>query len=174
MRTLTENILINENPAFIWDLLLKSHEYENWNPIYNYIEGDIELGESLTIEVQLNIEDILKYVDKESAPLYKAQGTPRPQKWKYKVTKLVENELMEWKMSKLGGFLIGGSHVFRLGQLENGKTMFEMTIGVGGIVGNIMPDKIFYPYNKAMVLAFLNSFKWYVEEGSQTKHELPS
>ncbi len=173
MRTLTENILINENPELIWELLLKSHEYENWNPIYNYIRGDILLGEEITIEVQLDIDDILNYVNEDARLIYETQGPPKSQQWKYKVTKLVKNELMEWKMSKLGGFLIGGSHIFRLGTMESGKTMFEMTISIGGLLGNFMPDKIFYSYNKAMVMAFLNSFKWYVEEGHKTKHALP-
>jgi len=175
MRKLTENILINENPEVIWETLLKFHEYENWNPVFNYVTGEIGIGETIAVEMELDVDRMMQYADEELLPLLttlKESGKTPPQKWKFKVTELVENELMVWKMSGLFKMILGGRHDFRLGVVQEGKTMFEISIAVGGLLGSFMPDKLFYTYNKALLLAFLKSFKWYVEEGRAVRYEV--
>lgn len=167
MRTVTESIIIKEEPWFVWSVLLKSHEYENWNPIYNFVEGDIALGEKVTIEVYLDIDNIEQYADEDSDMLFLDMPLPPPNKNDYRVIQFVENEVLEWEMKKFGGMLLTASHLFELSHADNGSTLLEVTMTVGGFLGNLMPSKMFYSYNAALCKAFNMGIKWYVEEGDK-------
>ncbi|MFK7806760.1 MAG: hypothetical protein AB8F74_03065 [Saprospiraceae bacterium] len=172
MRTVTESITIKALPEFVWHTLLASHEYENWNPIYSFIEGFVELGGQLTIEVDLDVEEALPFMDEKVAGFLKNANKPPVTKRRYKITDYREPHLLGWESKALGGLLFSVSHRFELSLASDEMTLLKTTMTNSGFLSTLMPESFFRNYHKALCMAFNKALKWYVEEGQSDKHRL--
>lgn len=172
MLSVTEAITINAIPEFIWPILLSSHEYENWNPIYAYIEGFVEPHGKLIIEVDLDVEKVLSFMDVETAHFLKNTNKPPKTKRHYNVTTFREPHLLAWESKALDGFLIRLVHRFELIAKTDGTTTLKTSMIGSGFLTTLVPEPFFRNYHKALCMAFNHALKWYVEEGYATKLKL--
>ena len=102
MKFYETSALINATPDRVWSILTDAHEYPNWNPGVERVEGTIKPGEMIKVRVKVN------------------PGRAFP----VKVTEFTPGQRMVWS----GGMPLGlfkGVRTFTL-TAEAGATRFQM------------------------------------------------
>ena len=168
MRTVETSILINEEPWLVWETLTKFHEYDNWNPKYKYLDGIASLGARVNIEIQLDLNYIEPYADEDSAMIFKG-GQPNASKLPYRITKMENHKVLEWEGKLAWGWVMHVIQTYELHTAADHKTRLVNREKVGGYLGKMMPDKVFYSFFKAVNIAFNEALKAYVEK-SESDH----
>lgn len=164
MRTVKTPIIIDASPEEVWFTLMKFYEYDNWNPVYQYVKGEPKLGDTVQIEVYPRIDVISQYVnDDESLKLLQSITSKKSMQY-FRIKKLVEYRHLAWESKILWGFVSHIKQSFDLTTTEDGKTLFVQEQTVGGLLLNAMPNKIFDSYFTAINLAINENLKHYVEE----------
>ncbi len=95
---------IDAKPEEIWEVLLDFESWGKWNPFIPVVEGKLEVGEILQIEV-------------------KSPGM-KPMIFKPEVFEVIPNKKILWGGSFLK-ILYRGDHAFILEPIEEGKTRFR-------------------------------------------------
>ncbi len=106
-------ILINETPEKVWSILTNFNDYPNWNPFIKFIEGEVKVGNKITVRIE--------------PP--KAKGmtfTP-------KILTLDTNKELKWIGRLLFTGLFDGEHKFELIDNGNGTTTFIQSEKFKGI-----------------------------------------
>lgn len=107
-------ITINESPEKIWDILTDLSEYQNWNTFIKKIEGELKIGERLTVIIQ---------------PENSSKMTFKPI-----VLECEEKKILKWKGKFIIGGLFDGTHIFELIDNKNGTTTFKQSEIFEGIL----------------------------------------
>jgi hypothetical protein len=97
-------ITINATPEKVWGILTNFDEYPNWNPFIKSIEGQVTLGEIITVRIE---------------PPEAKGMTFRP-----KILTFVKNRELSWLGHLLFPGLFDGKHKFELIDNGNGTTTF--------------------------------------------------
>ena len=163
MRNVETSILINEEPWLVWETLLKFHEYDNWNPKYKYLDGIASLGSNVNIEVHLDLEFIKQFADGDSAMIFEGEQ-PKSSKLPYRITKMEENKSLEWEGKLLWGMVMHVVQTYELQLTDDNKTLLVNRERIGGYIGNMMPDKMFYSFFNAVNIAYNVALKTYIEK----------
>ncbi len=163
MRNVETSILINEEPWLVWETLLKFHEYDNWNPKYKYLDGIASLGATVNIEVHLDLNFIEQFADGDSAMIFEG-NQPKPSKLPYRITKMEDPKILEWEGKLLWGMMMHVVQTYELDLTDDNKTLLINREKIGGFIGNMMPDKIFYSFFNAVNIAFNEALKTYIEK----------
>lgn len=169
MRTATHSILIEAEPRMVWEILLKVHEYDNWNPVYKYMEGIPSLGATVTLEMKPDMEVIGELMDERGQMLKEAGPAMNSSKLKCKVLRMDEASELEWEAKILWGLFLTSAQSFELQSAGTGKTMFTNTQRLSGFLINLMPKPLADTYFPALSQAFNMALKAYVE--SQKEEE---
>lgn len=103
-RTINKYIDINAQPEKVWEVLVDFQSWEKWNSFIPSVEGNLKVGERLTIKV---ISPGLK-----------------PMIFKPIVFEVKANEKIIWGGSFLK-ILYKGDHAFILEPISDGKTRFR-------------------------------------------------
>jgi len=167
MRTVETSILINEEPWLVWETLLKFHEYDNWNPKYKYLDGIAKLGATVNIEVQLDLDYIKQFAEGDATMIFKGRQS-NASKLPYRITKMEENKTLEWEGKLVWGWMMHAIQTYELKLTEDNKTQLINREQIGGYVGKMMPDNIFYSFFKAVNIAFNEALKNYVQRPEET------
>ncbi|MHA2503012.1 MAG: SRPBCC family protein [Candidatus Kariarchaeaceae archaeon] len=99
---LITSIEINASPEDVWNVLMDTDQYHQWNPFILRLEGEKSLGEKLEVELK-NGEGTMKF-------------TP-------KVIEMQEKEHFAWKGIMFLPRLFDGSHHFELAKTESGTRL---------------------------------------------------
>lgn len=104
MKNIETEIVIDAKPDVVWQTLMKTDEYEEWNPFVRKLEGNIEKGSQIEITLkQLNGKEI---------------GL------KPTVTELIPNKEFRWQGKLFIKGVFDAEHYFKLESKDNNKTKF--------------------------------------------------
>lgn len=106
-------ILIHATPQKIWEILTDFENYPNWNPFITSIEGKLEKGNKITVNIK---------------PPDGSSMTFKPT-----ILKKTDNEALIWLGSILFKGLFDGKHKFQLIDNQNGTTTFIQSEEFKGI-----------------------------------------
>lgn len=115
-------IVINSSVEKIWKILTDFENYSNWNPLITYINGNLEKGNKIVVNIK----------------------PPNGSKMVFKPTILTKkkNKELVWQGKVLFGGLFDGTHKFELIDNKNGTTTFiQSEIFSGIFVGLFNPQK---------------------------------
>lgn len=101
---LRTEIEIAAPPSVVWEILLDSARYHEWNPFITTLEGEIQLDARLNVVV---------------SPPGSSDFRFRPV-----VMKCEAQSELRWRGKVLADFLFTGEHYFQLEALEGGGTRF--------------------------------------------------
>jgi len=164
MKTIETPILINAEPWEVWNILMKIHEYENWNPIHENIKGIPELDDSVVLVINPDWKYIATYIKDANAVKLLEGAKAQISRLKFKVKKIKENEYLEWRSRIFFGLFVDIRQSFELIPIEEGQTKFIHRQQVGGKMGRMIPkdkfEQMFFAINKA----FNERLKAYVEK----------
>jgi len=163
MRSNSHTITIEEAPWLVWPVLLKFHEYDNWNPVYRFLSGEAKAGGKVQVEMQLDIDTISQFGTPSIKKMFGNAPPPRKQKMKMIIKQMKEPNTLQLENKIFGGLLMHCIHTFELDPMGDDQTRFTSSIQLAGWIPKIMPDAIFYAFYEAMNLAFNVSLKAYVE-----------
>lgn len=101
---LRTEIEIAAPPSVVWEVLLDSTRYHEWNPFITTLEGSIEQDARLNVVV----------------------SPPGSSDFRFRPQVLICDPLSElrWRGKVLADFLFTGEHYFQLQELDNGGTRF--------------------------------------------------
>lgn len=121
MKQINTSININAPVATVWNILVNTNDYPQWNPFIKEIKGEFGIGNK--IEVQIH--------------------PPNQGMMKFKPTVLnVEKEiLVRWKGKLLISGLFDGTHEFRLEKINEQTTRFHHSETFNGILTYFIPLK---------------------------------
>ena len=94
MREIISEIEIKAKPSKVWEILVDFASYPEWNPFVLKIEGELAVGATLEVTIQVPNRDIITF-----KPI---------------VVKVNPNEEFRWKSKMLARFLFTGEHYFIL------------------------------------------------------------
>jgi hypothetical protein len=121
MKSFHVTTAINATPETIWSILTDAAKYPSWNTTVDRIEGEIALGEKVTVHAKIS--------PNRAFPV--------------KVTEFVPGKRMTWS----GGMPLGlfkGERVFSLDPNEDGSIEFSMREEFRGLlaplIGRSIPD----------------------------------
>lgn len=113
MRTIQHTTDIEAPPSQIWDILLDTAEYGEWNPFMTQLNGVIARGNRLTVTIKAG----------------NRQMTFRP-----RVLAVAEGKLIRWR-GRLGiRGIFDGDHELALEELGDGTTRFTQRETFSGIL----------------------------------------
>ena len=107
-------ITINATPEKVWKILTNFDEYPNWNPFIKSIEGQVAIGEKITVRIE--------------PP--EAKGMT----FKPKILTFGENRELSWLGHLLFPGLFDGNHKFELIDNGNGTTTFIQSEKFKGVL----------------------------------------
>jgi hypothetical protein len=94
MREISSEIEIQAKPSKVWETLVDFASYPEWNPFVRKIEGELAIGSTLEVTIQLPNREIITF--------------------KPVVVKANPNEEFSWKSKMWVSFLFTGEHYFIL------------------------------------------------------------
>ena len=111
------SIDISAPPTKVWEVLTNFSEYENWNPFLKSIEGDVEVGKKIRINVN-------------------------GMKFKPIVLIFNENKEIRWIGKFLFKGLFDGEHSFDIIDNQNGTSTFKQEEKFTGILVGLFSKKL--------------------------------
>jgi len=163
MKTIETPILINAEPWEVWEVLMKIHEYDNWNPLHQNIKGIPELDDSVVLVINPDWKYIASFLTDEHAKEVLGEAQTLISRLKFKVKKIKENEYLEWNSKIFFGLFLNLRQSFEL--IPEGKqTKFIHKQEVGGKMGRMIPQDKFDIMFTAVNTAFNERLKVYVEK----------
>ena len=84
---IVETIAIEASAAQVWAVLSDTERYTDWNPFTQRVKGKLEVGEIVRLKVRLGGRDV---------------------RTKHRVSAVVDNERICWKVLGAPGWLLGG------------------------------------------------------------------
>lgn len=111
------SIQIEATPEVIWNVLMNTEKYPDWNPFIKWIKGDLKVGNSITVQIQ-------------------------DMKFKPKVLKLEPQKEFKWKGKLWIKGLFDGTHRFHLIEHGNGTTTLEHSEKFKGILVPLLSKKL--------------------------------
>jgi len=162
MKTIETPIIINAEPWEVWEVLMKIHEYDNWNPLHQNIEGIPELDDSVVLFINPDWRYIATFLKDDHAIEVLEGAKTQISRLKFKVKKIKENEYLEWRSRIFFGLFVDIRQSFKL--IPEGKqTKFIHKQQVGGKMGRMIPKDKFEIMFTAVNTAFNERLKAYVE-----------
>ncbi len=104
MREISSEIEIQAKPSKVWQILVDFASYPEWNPFVRKIEGELAVGSTLEVTIQVPNRDII---------------TVKPV-----IVKVNPNEEFRWKSKMWARFLFTGEHYFILEPIGEESTKF--------------------------------------------------
>lgn len=113
VKEIKTKIIIHSSPEKIWIILNDFQNYPNWNPFITYVNGKVEKGNEITINIK----------------------PPNGSKMVFKPTILTktENEELVWQGKVLFKGLFDGTHKFELIENGDGTTTFIQSEKFSGV-----------------------------------------
>ena len=109
-----KEVIINATPEKVWAVLTDFKSYPAWNPFIKLVEGNVEVGNKLTVTIMQSGE----------------KGTT----FKPKVLTLVPAKELSWLGRLLLPNIFDGKHKFELINNGNGTTTFRQSENFTGIL----------------------------------------
>ncbi len=104
MKEIKTEILINASARQVWQVLTEFADYPNWNQFFTHIDGELMLGNKLTVAI--------------SPP------GGKPMNFTPKVIVLNVAKELRWRGEFISRFLLQGEHYFLLELLNENETRF--------------------------------------------------
>lgn len=104
MKQLETRITIESTPEKIWEVLTAFDDYSDWNPFVTSIAGNPSIGESLSVNIEME------------------KG--KPQTFKPTVLANESSKEFRWKGKLFVQGLFDGEHYFQLNQIDGNTTEF--------------------------------------------------
>ncbi len=161
MRTVRTPIEIKAAPEVVWNLIVDTERYNTWNPIYEYLRGNMFPGGYVELQMDLDLDGIADYIEDQNIKEQMQGGhhVNTRQKQVFKIIELIEPEYLKWEMKKFAGFFLHHIQTFELDRTPEGYTNFTFVQEVGGFLGNMMPGNYYYNYFKGFNTYFNQALK---------------
>ena len=104
MNEIKTEILINANTHQVWQVLTNFNEYPKWNQFFEYIAGELTIGNKLAVTI--------------SPP------GGKPMSFAPRVVVLNKAKELRWCGELISSFLFQGEHYFLIEQLSENETRF--------------------------------------------------
>jgi hypothetical protein len=118
LKQIHTEIEINAPVSKVWGILTDFDKYPEWNPFVKSFEGEIAEGNRFKVQLHL------------------PEG--KPMTFKPKCLAFKENEEFRW-LGHLGiKGIFDGEHIFKMKEIEGGKTKFVQCENFGGILLSMM------------------------------------
>ena len=114
MKSIHTEIEINAPVNTVWTILMDFEKYSEWNPFIKSIEGKGEAGASLKVLL--------------------AQPDSKPMTVKPKCQTVAVNQEFRWRGHMLFKGIFDGEHIFKMKEIEGGKTKFVQCENFDGIL----------------------------------------
>lgn len=114
-------IIINSTKEKIWEILIDTEKYKEWNPFIVSMSGKIKEGERL-VNVMKNGKGTITF--------------------KSKVLKVIEYEYFEWMGHLLVPGLFDGQHYFKLEDIRPGQVKLTQGENFKGLLSGMVLKKI--------------------------------
>lgn len=115
------SVQINASPDKVWERLIDAQGFMNWDPDVIRIEGNIALGEKITVYTKISPD--------RAFPV--------------EVVEFIPNKKMVWASGMPLG-LFKGQRTFTLSPLDNGQTQYHVIEQFSGLllplIGRTIPD----------------------------------
>ena len=111
------SIQIEATPEKVWQVLMATELYPEWNPFIKWIKGDLKVGNSIIVQIQ-------------------------DMKFKPKVLKLEPQKEFKWKGKLWINGLFDGTHRFHLIDNGDGTTTLEHSEKFKGILVPLLSKKL--------------------------------
>lgn len=116
-RELRHEIVIDATPETVWRTLTATGDY-SWNPFIHRVDGPLEVGERLEVEIEPPGGRIMKF--------------------KPTVLEVTKQHKLRWLGRFLMPGLLDGEHSFELEPLSSGRTRFVQTERFSGILVGLL------------------------------------
>jgi hypothetical protein len=113
-KNLSTEIIINAPLDKVWKEFTDFNEYPKWNPFIKSLSGELKTGN--TIQVVIQPKD------------------GKPMNFKPAITKLKDNDILQWEGQLFLPGIFTGRHTFQLIRIENNKTKFIQKEDFNGIL----------------------------------------
>ncbi len=118
MKNIETEIVIDAKPDVVWNTLMKTDEYEEWNPFVRKLEGQVEKGEQIAITLK--------------------QINGKEMEFKPTIVELVPNKELRWQGKLFIKGVFDGEHYFKLEPVGSDKTKFIHGENFGGVLIPLM------------------------------------
>ncbi len=118
---IVETIAIEATAAQVWAVLSDTERYTDWNPFTLRVKGKLEVGEIVRLEVRLGGGDV---------------------RTKHRVSAVVANERICWKVLGAPGWLLGGERCQVIETGQDGQVVFRNDEQVHGLLSPMV--SLFY------------------------------
>ena len=169
MKPITSQTNIQISSQELWQILLDSRGYAEWNPVFLDLSPQPVEGKCVTLQLRILTSTILAYLEEESYADMLSSIPIRKRKLRHRVLRMEEGiclvlELSGWQR------LFGYQQLeFQLTPIEEQLTEIRFRFSIGGLMKLIVPLEFFEAYIGAMTRAFLAELKGYVEERELAK-----
>lgn len=119
MKSFTTSTIINASPETIWKILVDAPNWPKWNPTVSKVEGNVALGEKITVYAKVNPNRAFTLT----------------------VSEYMRNEQMVWT----GGLPLGlfkGERTYTLSQASAGGVAFTMQEVFSGLLSPLIAGSI--------------------------------
>ena len=114
MKNIETEITINAKPDKVWNTLMKTDEYDKWNPFVRKLEGEIKKGNQIAITLK--------------------QVKGKEMEFKPVITELAPKKELRWQGKLFISGIFDGEHYFKLEPIEGDKTKFIHGENFSGIL----------------------------------------
>lgn len=114
MKNIETEITINAKPDKVWNTLMKTDEYNKWNPFVRKLEGEIKKGNQIAITLK--------------------QVNGKEMEFKPVITELAAKKELRWQGKLFISGIFDGEHYFKLEPIEGDKTKFIHGENFSGIL----------------------------------------
>lgn len=122
MKQLASEIIIDAPAAVIWEVLMDTDSYHQWNPFIQSINGSLKVGEKIAVLIQL---------EGKKAQLFR----PR-------VLTLESAKELRWLGHLWVPGLFDGEHYFQLDQISATQTRFRHGENFRGILSGLIMNMV--------------------------------
>lgn len=114
MKNIETEITINAKPDKVWNTLMKTDEYNKWNPFVRKLEGELKKNSQISVSLK--------------------QPNGKEMVFKPVITELTPQKELRWQGKLFISGVFDGEHYFKLEPIEGNKTKFIHGENFSGIL----------------------------------------